>query len=60
MQRNICLFLAVCWALASFAQVERAPAYPLLLNDPYFSIWSFNDTLCADATRHWTGREHPL
>lgn len=42
------------------AQVTRAPAYPLLVNDPYLSIWSFSDTLFADATRHWTGREQPL
>lgn len=42
------------------AQVTQAPAYPLLVNDPYFSIWSFSDTLFADPTRHWTGREQPL
>lgn len=60
MQRIISFLLAALWTSISLAQVQRAPAYPLLLNDPYFSIWSFNDTLCADATRHWTGREHPL
>lgn len=51
-----CLFLAKM----ACAQVQRAPAYPLLVNDPYFSVWSFNDTLFAEPTRHWTGREHPL
>src|SRR3979411_1399978 len=44
----------------SFSQVQKAPAYPLITHDPYFSIWSFNDQLNAETTRHWTGAEHPL
>ncbi|RHJ81534.1 glutaminase domain-containing protein [Parabacteroides sp. AM08-6] len=38
----------------------RAPSYPLVTIDPYTSTWSFTDKLNEDATRHWTGREHPL
>lgn len=38
----------------------RAPAYPLVTIDPYTNIWSMTDTLYSDATRHWTGAEHPL
>lgn len=38
----------------------RAPSYPLVTIDPYTSIWSFNDQLNEDATRHWTGKKHPL
>src|SRR5436190_24329400 len=57
------LFLAISFQLAviiSFAQVNKAPAYPLVVHDPYFSIWSFTDKLNESVTRHWTGAEHSL
>lgn len=38
----------------------RPPAYPLITVDPYFSIWSFNDTLNNASTVHWTGKENSL
>ena len=38
----------------------RAPSYPLIMIDPYTSIWSFTDQLNEDATRHWTGKEQGL
>ena len=38
----------------------RTPATPLVVHDPYFSLWSFDDTLNAGPTRHWTGVRQQL
>lgn len=38
----------------------RAPAVPLVTNDPYLNIWSASDCLYDDLTRHWTGHRNAM
>jgi len=54
------LLIAFAMIHPLFAQVSKAPAYPLVTHDPYFSIWSFSDKLNESATKHWTGTDHSL
>ena len=38
----------------------RAPAYPLVTHDPYFSIWSLNEDPARAETTHWTLKPNPV
>jgi hypothetical protein len=60
MRKLFLLFTFEFLLFVSFSQVNKAPAYPLVVHDPYFSIWSFSDKLNESTTKHWTGTDHSL
>ena len=53
-------FVFVPVAMAQQPVTVRTPATPLVVHDPYFSVWSFDDALNGGPTRHWTGTEQQL
>lgn len=60
MSRIVLCVFALFLASATLAENLRAPAVPLVVHDPYFSIWSQGDGLAERFTTHWTGTTHCL
>ncbi|HEU4904019.1 MAG TPA: DUF4964 domain-containing protein, partial [Flavisolibacter sp.] len=60
MKKIFSAILLACSGFGAMAQVSKAPAYPLITHTPYFSVWSMNDTLAAQPTKHWTGTDQSL
>jgi len=58
--KKIFLITLSCLSILSHSQSSKAPAFPLITHDPYFSIWSTTDLLTESPTTHWTGAEHSL
>ncbi|MBO7468196.1 MAG: DUF4965 domain-containing protein [Bacteroidaceae bacterium] len=61
----VILSLTACAQKADFfkpyqATDLRLPSVPLVVSDPYFSIWSPYDQLTDGTTRHWTDDEKSI
>ncbi|WP_242618212.1 glutaminase family protein [Edaphobacter modestus] len=46
--------------LSAAGQQHRAPATPLVTNDPFFSLWSMGDKLTDVPVKHWTEVAQPM
>ncbi|NII28203.1 DUF4965 domain-containing protein [Pseudoflavitalea sp. X16] len=60
MKKVLAVSLATMQLGFATAQEMRAPAYPLITHDPYFSVWSVSDKLNTTPTKHWTGADQSL
>jgi len=58
--KSLVLLAYACLTGTVHAQERKAPAYPLITHNTYFSIWSNTDQLNNSTTTHWTGVDHSL
>jgi hypothetical protein len=58
--KSLCLLSCVFATGLLNAQDRKAPSYPLITHNTYFSIWSNTDQLNESTTTHWTGADHGL
>jgi hypothetical protein len=56
----LCLSVCLLACAPQDPPALRAPSVPLVVHDPYFSIWLPHDVPTAGWPTHWTGREWPL
>ncbi len=57
---SLCVSTSFLTAQQSTALPMRAPATPLVVHDPYFSLWSMSDRLTDSPVKHWTGAPEPM